>query len=142
MNLEDFRRTIPEAEAVGTAVLKNYRLAFTAYSYSRRGGVADIERSKGSWVEGVLYELSAEEFERLDTREGAPVFYKRKRVRVEKFDGSLVWATTYEVVQKSVEEWWPSREYVLVIWEGARLLSLSYRKQLKENLLRVRKMGP
>jgi len=140
MNLEDFRRTVPGAEIVGTAVLKNYRLAFTMYSQSRRGGVADIVRAKGSHVEGVLYELSASEFELLDQREGAPVFYRRKKVRVERLDGSVAWATTYEVTRKSVDEWQPSREYALIIWEGARILSLSYRKMLKENLLKVRKV--
>jgi cation transport regulator ChaC len=140
MNLEDFHRTVPGAEAVGTAVLKNYRLAFTMYSHTRRGGVADIVPSKGSQVEGVLYELTPVEFEWLDSREGAPVFYRRKRVRVERQDGSVVWATTYEVTRKSVDEWQPSREYALIIWEGARVLSLAYRKMLKENLLKVRKV--
>lgn len=72
MNTEDLRRTIPDATPVGIAVLKNYRLSFSAYSYSRGGGVVDIVQSKGSWVEGVLYELSAEDLKWLDAREGAP----------------------------------------------------------------------
>lgn len=139
MNLKDFHRTIPGVKQCGTAKLKNYRMVFSTYSFSRCGGVADIIYSRGQHIEGVLYELSKQERDRLDKREGAPTFYRRKRVKVWIENEFPVWAFTYEVVQKSLIEWQPSREYVLTIWNGSKNLSNEYRKKLKENLLKPRK---
>lgn len=136
MDFADIFRTDPAAVFVGTAVLKNHKLAFSRYSLSRRGGVADIVREPGEYVEGVLYEVP--DFALLDRREGAPFFYRRMRVRVYPawLGGRWKWAWTYEIVDKSPVEIAPSREYALLIWEGAKVLSLEYRKRLRENLLR------
>jgi cation transport regulator ChaC len=135
MNQADLARSEPRAVYLGSAVLRNYRLAFSRFSQFRGGGVADIVREPGEWIEGVLFEVP--DFEALDRREGAPFVYRRRKVRVypESLGGRWRWAWTYEVVEKSPVEIAPSREYALLIWEGARVLSLEYRKKLKENLL-------
>jgi len=135
MNVPDLLRSGVGAIQQGTVVLKNYRLTFSRYSYSRGGGVADIVKQRGEFVEGILYwvpNLTA-----LDVREGAPYVYRRKRVRVHLTDGGepmTVW--TYEVVDKAMIEYAPSRHYALLIWEGARILSPAYREKLKQILLR------
>ncbi|GAB6936033.1 gamma-glutamylcyclotransferase [Calditerricola yamamurae] len=136
MNQADLARSEPRAVYVGPAVLRNFRLAFSRYSFSRGGGVADIVRALGEWVEGVLYEVP--DFELLDRREGAPLFYRRRRVRVypKALGGRWRWAWTYEVVDKAPVEIAPSPEYAQLIWEGASVLSPTYRAKLHEKLFR------
>lgn len=136
MNRHDLARSGVSAICLGTAVLKNYRLAFSRYSIYREGGVADIVREPGEYVEGVLYEVS--DFRVLDRREGAPYVYRRRLVRVypEGLGERWRWAWTYEIVDKSPVEFQPSREYAKLIWDGAQVLSREYREKLKQNLLR------
>ncbi|MFS0883351.1 gamma-glutamylcyclotransferase family protein [Metabacillus niabensis] len=137
MNELDLSRTV-QAKTVGIARLNNYKLVFSRYSHTRKGGVADIVKVNGEYLEGVLFEVP--NFIKLDAREGHPTFYKRKRVKVLIIEtGDYVWAYTYEIVRKEIEEVKPSREYCLLIWEGARVLSIDYRRKLKESLLKKRK---
>lgn len=74
MNPEQIRRRIPEARAVGRATLKGWRLVERLY--------ADIERSRGSRVEGVLYLVTQTELNRLDLYEGYPRVYNCVKVTV------------------------------------------------------------
>jgi len=136
MNKTDLARSGVRAAYVGTAVLKNHRLAFSRYSSFREGGVADIVPATGGWVEGVLFEVS--DFEALDRREGAPWVYRRRRVRVYPNGDSdrWRWAWTYEVVNKSPVEYVPSKAYAQLIWDGARVLSREYRSKLEKILFR------
>ena len=71
MNVEQMRRRIPDARVVGRAVLKGWRVVERLY--------ADIEKSGGGRVYGVLYLLSAKEMRRLDTFEGYPRTYEPRR---------------------------------------------------------------
>ena len=74
MNVEQMRRRIPDARVVGRAVLKGWRVVERLY--------ADIEKSSGGRVYGVLYLLSAKEMRRLDTFEGYPRAYDCGKVIV------------------------------------------------------------
>lgn len=74
LNPEQIRRRIPEARAVGRATLKGWRLVERLY--------ADIERSRGSRVEGVLYLVTKTELHRLDLYEGYPNIYNCFKVIV------------------------------------------------------------
>ena len=74
MNVEQMRRRIPDARVVGRAVLKGWRVVERLY--------ADIEKSGGGRVYGVLYLLSAKEMRRLDTFEGYPRTYECGKVVV------------------------------------------------------------
>lgn len=74
MNPERIRRRIPDARPVGRAALRGWRLVERLY--------ADIERSRGGRVEGVLYLVTEAELRRLDAFEGCPGVYRRVRVAV------------------------------------------------------------
>ena len=68
MNPDRIRERIPGARLVGKATIKGWKLAERLY--------ADIERSKGSRVEGVLYLVTESERFRLDSYEGYPHIYE------------------------------------------------------------------
>ena len=74
LNPEQIRRRIPEARAVGRATLRGWKLVERLY--------ADIERSRGSRVEGVLYLVTKTELHRLDLYEGYPSIYNCFKVIV------------------------------------------------------------
>ena len=67
LNPERMRRRIPEARIVGRATLKGWRLVERLY--------ADIEKSRGGSVDGVLYLVTPTELHRLDAYEGYPNIY-------------------------------------------------------------------
>lgn len=137
MNLKDIRRTTP-AEFVSAATLFDYKLAFTRYSQGRKGGVADVVKASGDYIEGVLFRI--QDLKALDTREGAPHCYKRKKIKVlvhETMKFVNVW--TYEVVRKEEYEIQPSEYYKRLIREGAQqFLSKDYVIDLEANLSRFR----
>lgn len=137
MSLKDIKRTTP-AEFVSAATLFDYRLAFTRYSQGRRGGVADVVKSSGDYVEGVLFKVF--DLPALDRREGHPFAYKRKKVKVlvhNKLKLINVW--TYEVVRKESYEIKPSKAYLDLIRQGAsQFLSPEYAKDLEANFKRYR----
>lgn len=74
MDPAQMRRRIPDARVVGRAVLKGWRIAERLY--------ADIEKSRGGRVYGVLYLLSTKEMRRLDIFEGYPRTYECGKVVV------------------------------------------------------------
>ena len=75
LNPEQIRRRIPEARAVGRATLRGWKLVERLY--------ADIERSRGSRVEGVLYLVTKTELHRLDLYEGYPSVYGHRPRRAD-----------------------------------------------------------
>lgn len=132
---EDFARSVPEFTCLGRAVLRDYKLAFTRYSNTRGGGVADIVPVKGAIVEGVLYDLGSELLPELDVREGVKSgAYQRIRVQVESPIG-LQRAWTYEVTEKEEEELPPTTEYAQLVLSGARpVVSPAYFRSLKAHI--------
>ena len=75
MNPERIRQRIPEARPIGRATLRGWRLVERLY--------ADIEKSRGSRVEGVLYLVTTTELHRLDAYEGYPNIYNCVEVFVD-----------------------------------------------------------
>lgn len=132
MDLKDLRRTVPQAEFVGVGRIDNYKLAFTRYSIGRKGGVADIVKSRGDYVEGIMFYVP--NFRKLDGREGHPYAYRRRRIKVTMADGSTVWASTYVVADKTSFEIEPSKYYCSLIFRGAEQLSVEYQIKLYENI--------
>ena len=116
LNPRQMKERCPSAEAVGTARLLDHRLAFCGWSSRWNGGVATVLPEKGSYVPGVVYRLSAEDIETLDSCEGAPNFYRRVRVQVELDEGGTVEVETY--VLEGYPENAPSVAYVETIREG------------------------
>jgi hypothetical protein len=83
------------------ALLRGYRLAFTAYSDDWEGGVADLLRDEAGEVEGVLFELSPSDELRMGFAEGlGEGAFRRRRVAVELEDGAEVEAIAREAVRK------------------------------------------
>jgi gamma-glutamylcyclotransferase (GGCT)/AIG2-like uncharacterized protein YtfP len=118
MDHQTYRRRCPRAKDLGRARLPGYRLAFTRYSRSRRGGSADIVLDASSEVWGVLYEIDDGCFASMDRVEGVPAAYRRERVTVTGREGKPVEAITY--VANRTGDFLPSKSYLRVILRGAR----------------------
>lgn len=132
MSFSDLEKTT-SFEYVGTGIVFDYRLAFSVYSRTRQGGVADIVYAPGEKVEGILFEVP--DFEQLDRREGHPNFYRRREIEVwDKQAKTMRIASTYEVVHKKTVEIPPSLEYANILLEGAKRLSESYQQQLQAHI--------
>jgi gamma-glutamylcyclotransferase len=107
-----------EHRAVGPAELPDHRLAFLRRSIRWQAGAADIVRSPGESVWGVLWELPFGAGD-LDAKEAAGDAYRRRTVEL-RLNGSTVDAMAYEVIEKEPRELPPRREYVDLMLAGAR----------------------
>lgn len=83
MNPQRMRgRNINYAER-NPAILKGYTLKFNKVSFRNlHEGFANIVPDAKEFVEGVLYDLSDTDIEKLDQYEGYPVHYDRRQVKV------------------------------------------------------------
>ncbi|WP_264321220.1 gamma-glutamylcyclotransferase [Zarconia navalis] len=139
----DLQRTLGENTrnyVVGTAILKNYRLAFNRRSHHRNCGVLDVVRDSQSRVEGVLYRLPWRLSDRLDEREEVPTCgYRRETIEVESGDRRYTQVRTYTVVDKLSRELAPNDWYFQVVLRGAVTCGLSeqYCWQLFEHMYRL-----
>jgi gamma-glutamylcyclotransferase (GGCT)/AIG2-like uncharacterized protein YtfP len=118
MDTRRFRRRCPGAVALGRAMLRNYRLAFTRYDRAEKGGVADIVAEAGTQVWGALYDIDERCLRALDDYEGAPRAYRRETVRVADDRGGEHEAIAY--VANRTGEFAPSKTYLAQIVRGAR----------------------
>lgn len=83
MDPQQMGERAPSARVVGVGRLDGYRLVFNVYSTGWEGGAANLEPDPDAHVWGVVWEVSEEELERLDTYEGHPTFYRREEVTVQ-----------------------------------------------------------
>ncbi len=123
MDQNQMKERCPNAVLVGSAVLKEYRLAFTIFSPKRQCGCADIISSLGDTVYGLLYELSDDELMAMDVFEGHPIHYRRTTVEIT-LGEKIVSVYTYEVVNKT-EGVRPSAHYLGLIRTAANAFNLS-----------------
>ena len=139
---DDFVRTVPTYQRIGSAVLKGYRIAFSRYSYSRQGGVADIIQDDASEVEGILYQIGEDDIQILDDREGVHVgIYRRIPVNVQ-MGNRNVKALTYEVVDKSLIEYAPDEYYAsLILGVAKQMLSNEYATKLTQHIEKLNDKG-
>jgi len=70
MSLRQMQQRCPESTRLGIGHLPDHRLAFPRFSKNRQCGVAGIEAHADSAVWGVIYELSAANWDCLDRFEG------------------------------------------------------------------------
>jgi gamma-glutamylcyclotransferase (GGCT)/AIG2-like uncharacterized protein YtfP len=117
---KQIKERCPDSKLVGKFVLKNYRLAYTFFSPKRCCGCADIIKSYGDEVWGLVYELSSQDLERLDGYEGHPTDYQRFTTVVSDENGGEKEVEVYEVVKKSTEHLKPSRAYHDILVEASR----------------------
>lgn len=105
------------------AVLKDWKLIFNYYSASRGGGAANIVRSVGNEVWGLLVELSVEDYEKIYKKEGAPRCYKEIIVSVVTKDGKVIDdVRTFRAVKEreSRKHVAPTKEYLKLLIESAK----------------------
>ncbi|MFA6077427.1 MAG: gamma-glutamylcyclotransferase family protein [Candidatus Paceibacterota bacterium] len=122
----------PCSSIVGKAVLKDYKLAYTFFSTKGQCGCADIIKSEGDEVWGLLHKLNSDDLERLDGYEGHPTGYRRFTTVVLDEFGKEIEAEVYEVVEKSGEHVEPSRWYHDILLNAAKKYNFpdSYKKFL------------
>jgi len=112
---ERLRSRITALNIVGRASLKDKQVVFNKRSKDR-SGKANLVESVGCVTWGVLYEINAQDLDKLDKIEDG---YERVAVRVRKPDGSEVEAVTY-VSEKTTNDSRPYRWYKKLLLSGAR----------------------
>ncbi|MCX7912434.1 MAG: gamma-glutamylcyclotransferase [Dehalococcoidales bacterium] len=116
LNRKQMQSICPDCQPKFTAVLPNYKLIFTGWSRTYRGGLANIRASRGDKVRGAIYEVSEACLKRLDRWEAG---YSRINVIVFDEDNQPHQAVTY-IKTGQQEETLPSKEYAEIIRQGYR----------------------
>ncbi len=116
LNQKQMKERCADSKPLFTAVLPNYKLAFTGWSRQWRGGVASIKSYRGERVRGAIYEVTEACLQKLDRYESG---YNRLKVTVFGEDDEPIEAITY-VKTGQLEDAAPSKEYLAVIQQGLR----------------------
>jgi gamma-glutamylcyclotransferase len=106
----------PGARPLFTAVLPNYKLVFTGWSRTYRGGLATVKPFRGEKVRGAVYEVDDACLRKLDRWESG---YARFNITVFDEDNQAIQAVTY-LKSGQLDETLPSREYAEIIKQGYR----------------------
>jgi gamma-glutamylcyclotransferase len=104
----------PDSQPRFPAMLPNYKLVFTGWSRTYRGGLATIKSFRGERVRGAIYEVGEACLRQLDKRETG---YIRFNITVFDEDNQPHPAITY-IKSGRLEESMPSKEYAAVIKQG------------------------
>lgn len=114
LNLEQMKHRCPTAEAVSTAMLRNWQLRFRGGGH---GAVATIERSKGSRVPVLVWRLQPKDELALDRYEGFPFLYRKETLRLT-VNGRRVYAMVYIMNEANHPYGMPSVWYLSTIKAG------------------------
>jgi gamma-glutamylcyclotransferase (GGCT)/AIG2-like uncharacterized protein YtfP len=120
---KEFKKRIPNATFVDTAVLPNYKLSFHTW--------ADIERAEGEEVFGVVWKVPEKNITDLDWFEGLGRDYKRSNKKVRLSNGTLQIVFVYEQLLKPERP--PKVQYVRWLQRGYKEHGLPM-KQLNDAL--------
>ena len=102
-----------------TALLENYRLSFNLAIGPGQRGVANLESQTGARTWGVLYLITVEQSQHLDSTEGVPRgAYRRIPVQAIVDGGERIAAFTYQSDRTSLGRR-PSPRYIGLLIEGA-----------------------
>ena len=115
MNRGEMAKHCPTAKLIGTAELKNYRLAFRG---SRAGALVTIEKAKGSIVPALLWEISPQDEAALERWFGVPELYRKATIKVRR-DGAPVDALIFILISGKPQNK-PSAFYYSTLLEGYR----------------------
>jgi gamma-glutamylcyclotransferase (GGCT)/AIG2-like uncharacterized protein YtfP len=118
LNRKQMAERAPESKPKFIATLPNFKLTFTARQ-GKQGGVASITPHRGEKVLGAVYEISERDLKRLDSHEGYPTIYDRRKVTVWTETNESAEAITYIKIDQS-RALPPSPEYLAVIQQGYR----------------------
>jgi gamma-glutamylcyclotransferase len=116
------------------AILEGWKLVFNKIAYRNPNeGYANIEREKGSIVEGILYEIQESDLKLLDKYEHCPCHYNRLNVKVKLDSRDEVEAITYVANLNKVKRCLkPSKQYLSHLLKGCDLLSEEYCERLRK----------
>jgi len=129
MNPERMRKRMGYLPPSRKAVLQDYSLIFNKISRKNPNeGVANIIPLAGSFVSGLLYEVTDQDLAKLDEYEGVPTNYIRHIVKIE-CEGELMNALTYIAVRVK-DGLKPSRDYLNHLLAAKEYLSEDYYQQL------------
>lgn len=111
-NIGEMTFRCPQAQLIGTAVLKDHMLAFKTH--------ADVEFCPGREVQGVLWQITEQCELSLDILEGYPVYYEKFDYVVTNSQGQRVEAMLYQMPLASScnRASMPSTHYVECLVEG------------------------
>ena len=98
----------PGAQALGHARLIDHVFRFATH--------ADVVKCRGSFVDGVLWEINNSHLKALDSLEGFPYYYNRRPLRVA-FEGRTVLAETYYMQPGNLDSL-PGQGYFDMVVEG------------------------
>ena len=111
-------------------ILNNYVLKFNKKSSKGDWSFANIEKSEGYTVEGVIFEISESHLKKLDKFEGAPVHYRREKINVISCGNKIECITYIAQDDYIIEGLNPTNDYMRFLIEGSSLLSPDYQKML------------
>lgn len=80
---------VPGAVLLGAAVLPDHEFLFSGYSETWGGATANVRKSRGKRVFGLVWDLPMHGFAKLDRFEGHPRVYRRKQVTVHFVDAHI-----------------------------------------------------
>jgi len=116
---------IPSATLVMKAYLPNYEVQWGAWSEAFGGGISSICETPGEIVQGVIYQCTEKELEKLDYISGIYVpKYKRETFVVLGEDGEWHSVELYRLWELK-GPFPPSRPYVEGMLEGAKQIGVS-----------------
>ena len=126
MHPDQMRKRCPGCSFIAAARLRDHRLVFSRPWAAWDGaGVADIQASPGSIVEGVVWEITETHRDALDAYEEYPIAYTRRDVVVETFEEKTLTAFAY--FANPMGSYRPGRRYLQSLIDGARAHRLSPR---------------
>ena len=107
--------------------LHGYKLDFNYHSKIMGGGAGNLTPSAGDHVEGVVYNMDAEDMITLDLKEGLPAAYRRIQVAIRLEDGTrLENVTAYTACDDRIVAFSPpTQAYKRDLIDGARANALS-----------------
>lgn len=116
---------VPRILDARAAVLEEHALVWNYRSKRRGAGAANVMRTPGGRVHGVLLETDEAGLSVIDRKEGAPIRYARRLEGV-RTGTETIEAWVYAVTEAYLEPppVWPNRAYVELIIAGARAANL------------------
>jgi gamma-glutamylcyclotransferase (GGCT)/AIG2-like uncharacterized protein YtfP len=122
LDTDEMQKYCPAAEPTEVASLAGYKVAFSRYAQGASGGGCDLTEAPDDEVLGLLYSLSPEILQDLDSIAGVDKgFYRKIDIRVATEGGKMLDAITY-VVPDPLDSFHPSPAYTRPILAGAKAL--------------------
>ena len=120
MDSETLRRHAPSMKFVTRALLPNYEVQFNFLSKTYSGGVTSVEPAPNKVVRGVVYDVSLEDLQRLDSVEGVPkgIYYRQKIIVVDELK-KLMTVEIYRTTEPS-GPFKTTRRYLGLMIKGAK----------------------